>query len=93
LAVLITGGFHAPGIVERFTSNGIRTIAVVPKGSGQDQGDGDARYRAVMKYKNHQGSFEEVMALAEQPAQSVDAPTAIAQAKADNSEQNAREHP
>jgi hypothetical protein len=64
LAVLITGGFHAPRITTMLKERGIATLVLIPKVS---QATDDRLYRAVIKYKSgNGGSFEEVMALADQ---------------------------
>ena len=61
LAVLITGGFHAPEIARRLQGEGVGLVAVAPK---VGQGTDDALYRAVLKYKSGHGSFEDVKAAA-----------------------------
>ncbi|MBI4323546.1 MAG: hypothetical protein HY596_04630 [Candidatus Omnitrophica bacterium] len=61
LAVLITGGFHAPEITQRLTDRGVGVVAVVPKVTHTSD---DRLYRAVLKYKSGHGSFEDVQAVA-----------------------------
>ena len=64
LAVLITGGFHAPRISALLKSQGVATIVLIPKVTHATD---DRLYRAIMRYKSGQGgSFEEVMDLANQ---------------------------
>ena len=61
IAVLITGGFHAPEITRRLSEAGVGIVAVAPKvGAGTDE----ELYRAVLKYKSGHGSFEDVKAAA-----------------------------
>lgn len=70
LAVLITGGFHAPQITTLLRERGVGVVVVVPKVSRTAD---DRLYRAVLKYQNGYGSFEEVQAAAAltQPASAV----------------------
>jgi len=63
LAVLITGGFHAPEIGRLLKAAGVATVLVTPKVSAPTD---ERLYRAIVKYKSGHGSFEEVMALAGQ---------------------------
>lgn len=62
LAVLITGGFHAPRLSAMLKSRGVSTVAVVPKVSRQTD---ERLYRAVVRFKSgHGSSLEEIMDLA-----------------------------
>ena len=61
IAVLITGGFHAPEITKRLTAQGVGTVVVTPKVITPTN---ERLYRAVVKYKSGHGSLDEVMALA-----------------------------
>jgi len=60
LAVLITGGFHAPEITRRLREAGLGLVTAVPK---IDQATDEARYRAILHYKNGDGSLDAVTAL------------------------------
>jgi hypothetical protein len=60
IAVLITGGFHAPELIKRLTDQGVGTVVVAPKVTTPTD---ERLYRAVVKYKSGQGSFDDVMAL------------------------------
>lgn len=61
LAVLITGGFHSPRITELLSAHGLGVVVLTPKVSHPTD---ERLYRAVLKYKSGQGSFDEVMAIA-----------------------------
>ncbi len=64
LAVLITGGFHAPRISGMLKDRGVATLVLIPKVS---RATDERLYRAVVRYKSGQGgSFEEVMDIANQ---------------------------
>ena len=60
LAVLITGGFHAPDITRLLREQGVGTVVVTPKVSSSTD---ERLYRAVVKYKSGHGSLDEVMAV------------------------------
>ena len=59
LAVLITGGFHAPAIAGRLKEAGVGLVVVAPRVAHASD---DRLYRAALKYKTGHGSFEEVEA-------------------------------
>ena len=61
VAVLITGGFHAPRITELLKAEGVGVAVVAPKVT---QATDEQLYRAVLKYKSGRGAFEEVEAAA-----------------------------
>ncbi len=61
LAVLITGGFHSPGITELLKAEQVGLIVVTPKVSASTN---ERLYRAVLNYKSGHGSFTEVMTVA-----------------------------
>ncbi len=61
LAVLITGGFHSPQITKLLTKQGVNVVVVAPKVT---QATDERLYHAVLKYKNGEGRFEDVMAIA-----------------------------
>jgi hypothetical protein len=61
LAVLITGGFHAPKITELLEARGVGVVVVAPKVTAPTD---ERLYHAVLKYKNGHGSFDDVMAIA-----------------------------
>jgi len=62
LAVLITGGFHAPRISRALSEQGVAVMIVTPK-IGEDETT-EARYRAVLNFKLGKGSLEEIRRLA-----------------------------
>ncbi len=63
LAVLITGGFHGPRITQLLKDRGVGAVVVTPKISTPTD---ERLYHAVVKYKSGLGSFDEVMAIANQ---------------------------
>ena len=65
LAVLITGGFHAPEITRRLREHGLGVVAVTPQvGDASDP----ALYQAVLKYSRGLLSLDEVMVVAHHAA-------------------------
>jgi hypothetical protein len=67
IAVLITGGFHSPTITRLLTDQGLGTVVLTPKVSSPTN---ERLYHAVVKYKSGRGSFDEVMAIANEQAPS-----------------------
>jgi hypothetical protein len=61
VAVLITGGFHAPQMARLLQEGGVGLIAVAPKVGGETD---EQLYHAVLKYKSGHGTFEDVQAAA-----------------------------
>jgi hypothetical protein len=61
LAVLITGGFHAPQLEAKLKAHGVGLVAVAPK---MTEATNEQLYEAVLKYKSGHGSFEAVEAAA-----------------------------
>ena len=61
IAVLITGGFHAPRLSKLLEEQGAGLVVVTPKVT---QATNEALYHAVLKYKSGHGSFEDVVAAA-----------------------------
>lgn len=61
LAVLITGGFHAPLLTQLFTEKGIGLVVMAPK---IEHDTNEQLYRAVLKYKNGHGTLRDVEAAA-----------------------------
>jgi len=57
LAVLITGGFHAPEIAARLQAQGVGIVSIAPKITTPTN---ERLYHAVLKYKSGHGSLEEV---------------------------------
>ena len=62
LAVLITGGFHSPKITQLLKAQGFGVVVLTPR---VDHPTDERLYRAVLKYKNGDGSFDDVMNLAD----------------------------
>ncbi len=67
IAVLITGGFHSTTITQLLKDQGIGTVVLTPKVSTPTN---ERLYHAVVKYKSGHGSFDEVMAIANEQAPS-----------------------
>jgi hypothetical protein len=63
LAVLITGGFHAPRITALLKEKGAGVVVVAPK---IEHPTDEALYHAVLKYKSGRGSFKDVQSAAAQ---------------------------
>ena len=59
LAVLITGGFHAPQIGAQLTAAGLTIVSVVPKITTPTN---ERLYQAVLNYKHGRGTLEAVNA-------------------------------
>ena len=57
MAVLITGGFHGPAILELLKAQGVRVVVVAPKVTVPTD---EQLYRAVLRFKHGQGTMEEV---------------------------------
>ena len=65
MAVLITGGFHAPRVAQLLKQEGAGLVVVAPKVT---QATNEQLYHAVLRYKSGHGSFEDVMAAANHTA-------------------------
>ena len=63
VVVLISGGFHSPGITQRLRKQGVNVIVVTP---ATNQVVDEAHYHAVLKYKNGYGRLEDVRTPANQ---------------------------
>jgi len=65
IAVLITGGFHSAQITQLLQDQGVGVVVLAPKVT---QATNERLYRAVLKYKSGHGTFDDVMAIANQTA-------------------------
>ena len=65
IAVLITGGFHSPKVTELLEARGMGVVVLAPKVTTPTD---ERLYQAVLQYKNGTGSFDGVMAVANQTA-------------------------
>ena len=57
IAVLITGGFHSPKITQLLKDQAVQVVVVAPK---VERENNEQLYRAAFRFKNGQGSFEDV---------------------------------